>query len=306
MIDTAIYIGRFQPFHQGHLQNCIQALKQAKKLIILIGSAGIGPVPMNPWSFEERCQMILSSLPEQDQARVTLLPIYDSLYNQTAWEKRVKKLVDDHSSITDSKALVIFAKDASSFYLDCFPEWQQIHLPMVVDQAQVCISATHIRKQFFEHANVTEDLVPPSVCEMLLAFKTNPCFKALVDAHQAFNHDLSHRKTLFTLILYNEQNVLLSKRTQSLGLGQLALPTFATQKQLDDFLDNHFPHHDVIESKTIESLMLKLPYKLTYAKLSVFNALPKNYSLGCHDTIIQDDLFADHRSILFDPMKLSF
>ena len=40
--DFAVFIGRFQPFHQGHLQVIQSGLEQADKLIVLIGSSRLG------------------------------------------------------------------------------------------------------------------------------------------------------------------------------------------------------------------------------------------------------------------------
>jgi len=54
---TALVVGRFQPFHKGHLHLIKEALKHADKLVIGIGSSNIKNQD-NPFSFEERKEMV--------------------------------------------------------------------------------------------------------------------------------------------------------------------------------------------------------------------------------------------------------
>lgn len=63
-MKRGIFIGRFQPFHLGHLQ-IIHEMEEAKDLdeiIIGIGTAQCGHTPYNPFTSEEREQMIKRSL----------------------------------------------------------------------------------------------------------------------------------------------------------------------------------------------------------------------------------------------------
>lgn len=57
-----LYIGRFQPFHRGHLSVVREALKHCSKLVIAIGSAQEERTKKNPFSFEERKIFIWRSL----------------------------------------------------------------------------------------------------------------------------------------------------------------------------------------------------------------------------------------------------
>jgi cytidyltransferase-like protein len=57
----ALFIGRFQPFHKGHLFALRQALKKFDKVIIGIGSINVLN-EKNPFTFEERKRMIKESL----------------------------------------------------------------------------------------------------------------------------------------------------------------------------------------------------------------------------------------------------
>ena len=48
--DFAVFVGRFQPLHNGHQHVIDQALRSAKKLIILIGSADTARSIRNPFT----------------------------------------------------------------------------------------------------------------------------------------------------------------------------------------------------------------------------------------------------------------
>ncbi|EKD97137.1 MAG: Cytidyltransferase-related protein, partial [uncultured bacterium] len=39
MLDTAIYIGRFEPVHNGHMALLQRALDSARSVIVVMGSA---------------------------------------------------------------------------------------------------------------------------------------------------------------------------------------------------------------------------------------------------------------------------
>lgn len=54
----AIFIGRFQPFHNGHLETVRWILKEHKEILIVIGSIQESLTEKNPFTFEERRKMI--------------------------------------------------------------------------------------------------------------------------------------------------------------------------------------------------------------------------------------------------------
>ncbi|MFH1590661.1 MAG: nicotinamide-nucleotide adenylyltransferase [archaeon] len=57
-IAVALFPGRFQPFHQGHLQILKEAAENFEDVIVLIGSAQYSRTEDNPFSLEERKEMI--------------------------------------------------------------------------------------------------------------------------------------------------------------------------------------------------------------------------------------------------------
>ncbi len=53
-----VIIGRFQPFHRGHIALVKEVLHRQGKIIIIIGSKQYSRVPENPFTSEERIQMV--------------------------------------------------------------------------------------------------------------------------------------------------------------------------------------------------------------------------------------------------------
>lgn len=77
--NRGLLIGRFQPFHLGHLHCVQQALKKIPELIIAIGSAQFSHTLHNPFTAGERVTMIRLALDEAkiDAAKYYLIPIRD-------------------------------------------------------------------------------------------------------------------------------------------------------------------------------------------------------------------------------------
>ncbi len=79
-MDTrGLFVGRFQPFHSGHLGAIKDILKEVKELVIVIGSAQYSHNINNPFTAGERLTMIRKALDEAniDCSRVWVVPVPD-------------------------------------------------------------------------------------------------------------------------------------------------------------------------------------------------------------------------------------
>ncbi|MFH0970944.1 MAG: adenylyltransferase/cytidyltransferase family protein, partial [Candidatus Micrarchaeota archaeon] len=65
-MKTALVIGRFQPFHNGHLEAIRKMIKDNGKLLLVIGSAQESRTRKNPFSAKERMEMISACLGKGD------------------------------------------------------------------------------------------------------------------------------------------------------------------------------------------------------------------------------------------------
>jgi nicotinamide-nucleotide adenylyltransferase len=66
MVNRGLYVGRFQPFHLGHLYTIKHVLKEVDELVIVIGSAQYSHNANNPFTAGERLVMIRQALLEAE------------------------------------------------------------------------------------------------------------------------------------------------------------------------------------------------------------------------------------------------
>jgi nicotinamide-nucleotide adenylyltransferase len=98
-LQTALFIGRFQPFHNGHLEVIRSISQKSKRLIIVIGSAQESETFINPFSSSERRKMIELVLSAEGINNFCIAEVSD-INDNAKWVNHVKeKLVmftDDH------------------------------------------------------------------------------------------------------------------------------------------------------------------------------------------------------------------
>lgn len=141
--DLLVFIGRFEPFHLGHLRVVQLALEQAQQVLILVGSSYQARTIKNPFTYAEREIMIQQNLDPQYIGRVSIRPIRDYPYNDAKWLAEVQNHVDVLSQTMGNKIGVIgYEKDDSSWYLKSFPQWDYIDVGCNYEDT---IDATSIR-----------------------------------------------------------------------------------------------------------------------------------------------------------------
>ena len=239
--DQLVFIGRFQPFHLGHLRVIREALKQAKQVIVLCGSAHQPRSTRNPWTVSERESMIRSCFGTNDNNRIIVRPLADYTYNDEAWVKNVQSTVNQCSqnpSANKRVGLVGHKKDHSSFYLSLFPQWASIEVPNVDN-----INATAVRDHYFglskENSTLTYldgqlayQQLPLSVIEYLKTFSDSSYFQDIYQEHKFITQYRSswvntpYPVTFVTVdaVLVQSGHILLVERNARPGQGLLALP----------------------------------------------------------------------------------
>jgi nicotinamide-nucleotide adenylyltransferase len=94
----ALFIGRFQPFHLGHLSLIQQLSNQYELIIIGIGSSQYHDISDNPFSEDERYQMITQSLDAVGIHKYRIVSIPD-IHNPPQWVDHVCSIVSDFDLI---------------------------------------------------------------------------------------------------------------------------------------------------------------------------------------------------------------
>jgi nicotinamide-nucleotide adenylyltransferase len=89
---NGLLIGRFQPFHLGHLEALQFALSKVDKLWVGLGSSNKPMEKNNPFSAEERKKMILSSIDDSMKNKISIYFIPD-LDNHVKWIEKIDTIV---------------------------------------------------------------------------------------------------------------------------------------------------------------------------------------------------------------------
>jgi nicotinamide-nucleotide adenylyltransferase len=100
----ALFIGRFQPFHKGHLKVIQNASNQYNEVIIGIGSSQYGHTLDNPFTSDERKQMIQKSLKKIDVNNYKIIFIPD-IHNPPKWADHVLSIFSDFDVIITNNSL---------------------------------------------------------------------------------------------------------------------------------------------------------------------------------------------------------
>ena len=93
-IIRGLMVGRFQPFHNGHLYLSNQILQECDELIIAIGSAQFNYIYKDPFTAGERVLMIHAALSESkvDLTRCYVIPIVND-ENNARWLAHLRSMV---------------------------------------------------------------------------------------------------------------------------------------------------------------------------------------------------------------------
>jgi bifunctional NMN adenylyltransferase/nudix hydrolase len=191
--DYLVFIGRFQPPHYGHFKVIETAFRKAAHVLILLGSSNSGRTLRNPFTFEERVQMLLA---EPDlkrhaaQGHITFLPIDDHTYADQDWVKQVQDVVhqatnpptlSEYFANGDPKiGLIGCAKDNTSYYLKLFPQWDSVDVKQEVET-----HSTQIRDAMFKYGVWSFDKqMPKSVNDQMMKTDLN-----LTDANRKLREE---------------------------------------------------------------------------------------------------------------------
>ncbi len=149
-----LLIGRFQPFHLGHLDAVLFGLARTENLFICIGSSNKSNERKNPFSAEERREMITLSIEPSITDRIKIFDIPD-VGDHEKWTFEIDKIVPKYD--------VVFTND--EFTKTLF-EKRKISVISVVLKDREKFSGTNIRNLIIEDKN-WRDLVPQGTRNVL-------------------------------------------------------------------------------------------------------------------------------------------
>jgi nicotinamide-nucleotide adenylyltransferase len=168
-LTNGLFIGRFQPFHKGHLATVKFALERVEQLVIVVGSSQKSHEPRNPFTAGERIRMIKESLDidgETDVRRILIIPVPDTDVH-ALWIHQVDMLVPKYD--------VVFANDLFTLMLFQEKGIKALEAPLYRRDE---MKATEIRKRMIAK-EIWEDLVPIPVSKVIKEINGVERIKAL-------------------------------------------------------------------------------------------------------------------------------
>lgn len=156
MVIRGLYVGRFQPFHLGHLHAIRTALKEVDELVIVIGSAQYSHKENNPYTAGERLVMIRNALLEAkvDFTKLWVVPVPD-VHLHMLW-------VSDLEGYTP-KFNVVFSNEPLTRRLFKEAGYKVKNVPFYDRKLYM---STEVRKRMLEGDNWKE-LVPKAVADFI-------------------------------------------------------------------------------------------------------------------------------------------
>ena len=156
VVKRGLFVGRFQPFHKGHLKPLKDILEKLDELVIVVGSSQYSHKIDNPFTAGERITMIRRALEEEGIApsKYWIIPVPD-VHVHMIWVSHIIGYTP--------KFTVVYTNEPLTRRL--FVEAGYRVEPVPFHKREV-YSATEIRKRMLNRQN-WEKLVPKSVAQFI-------------------------------------------------------------------------------------------------------------------------------------------
>ncbi|HHT75825.1 MAG TPA: nicotinamide-nucleotide adenylyltransferase [Methanomassiliicoccaceae archaeon] len=152
---SALLIGRFQPFHIGHLEVIKTISRQCDRLIVGIGSAQLSHTFENPFTAGERHLMINRALHDEGLDNYFLVPMVD-INRYAVWVAHVQSLVPPFQDVYTNNPLTRRLFEEAGYNVRSAPLFNR-----------EVYSGTEIRKRIIS-GKEWEHLVPKGVAETII------------------------------------------------------------------------------------------------------------------------------------------
>ena len=141
--QLAFVIGRFQTFHKGHASLVELCKEKANRVIVLVGSSQKSRLEDNPFTFEERKEMIKKVFPDVDV--ISLIDI--GAGNVPAWGEYMLGEIDKHLHMLPD----LFISGNEDKVDTWFSDERLKHMDVLkVDRGYIPISGTQLRSLLIE------------------------------------------------------------------------------------------------------------------------------------------------------------
>jgi len=151
-----LMMGRFQPFHLGHLDLVRQILKECDEVVIAVTSSQFNYLEKDPFTAGERIEMIHNSLKESDMdlTRCIILSL-ENQFNISTWSSYLKSMLPHFDKVYSGNDYVKMLLADSNI---------EVIRPTFLDREQ--FNATKIRAMIISDEE-WEKIVPTAVSEYI-------------------------------------------------------------------------------------------------------------------------------------------
>ena len=150
----ALFIGRFQPLHNGHLQIIQHASEEYDEVIIGIGSSQYDHTLENPFTSDERTLMIKKALEYEKITNYSIVLIPD-IHNYPKWASHVTSIVSNFDVVISNSSLTKRLFSEKGHIVKKTPIYNRDKY-----------SGKEIRKRIINDEQ-WEDLVPETICRII-------------------------------------------------------------------------------------------------------------------------------------------
>jgi len=105
MAGAGLIIGRFQPFHLGHLEVALRVFREQGSVKIAVGSAQYSRTPENPFRLEERIAMIRAALDGPGERRNYSIHPVEDIHDNARWVSHVRSIVGEFDAVYTANPL---------------------------------------------------------------------------------------------------------------------------------------------------------------------------------------------------------
>ncbi len=157
MVNRGLFVGRFQPFHIGHLDAIKYSLKGVDELVIVIGSAQYSHNTNNPFTAGERLVMVRRALLEAkvDYSKLWIVPVPD-VHLHMLWVSAVEGYTPKFNVLISNEPLTKRLFMEGGYEVRTIPLFER-----------KVYSSTFVREKIVKDNSWTE-LVPKSVADFIL------------------------------------------------------------------------------------------------------------------------------------------
>lgn len=300
----ALLIGRFQPFHKGHLYFVKKTLQEAEKLVIGIGSANISD-ENNPLDYETGRKIIKAVVyKEKIEDRVIKIVPLDDFFNDEKWLNNVKKQVGDFDLVVGNNEWTNKIMEKAGYPVKRFPYYKRY-----------LYEGWRIRK-LSKEGKKWQDRVPKYIIPLLNGFiakNNNGTVKPFnnVVLGGTFDHFHKGHKVFINKAFEIGKKVMIGIATEKLYRHKLlseTIESYATRKKnLLTYIYNNFGYDRVKtryfseftggadKNKNIDAIVVS---RLSYLNALKINRLREKNGLKLLRTVIVKDVLAEDGLLL--------